>query len=219
MSSNTCSNGRLGGHERRPATPAPTRASSARPRGIRQFYKELERDGHYRSPGRDAPAGVLRCTGPVTYAAEAALTQDVDQSEGGGRRGRGAGGVHSRDLADPAQGQTSSTRPTTSYFAAVGEAMRTEYRMIVDAGFILQIDDPRLPDLRSTAWCRRRASPTTASGRALHVEMVNHALAGIPQDRMRYHICWGSWHGAAYARTCRSSEIVDLILRCGRRAM
>jgi len=86
--------------------------------------------------------------------------------------------------------------------------MRMEYRAIVDGGFILQIDDPHLPDMwesagLSLAQYKRKAQRS--------VEIINHALRGLPEDRIRYHICWGSWHGAhAYDLPLR--EIVDILL-------
>ena len=73
--------------------------------------------------------------------------------------------------------------------------MHSEYRAIVDAGFVLQMDDPLLP----TLWDHDVREPGLAEYRkraGRQVEIVNHALRGLPEDRIRYHICWGSWHGA-----------------------
>ena len=80
---------------------------------------------------------------------------------------------------------------------AIADAMKTEYRMIVDAGFILQIDDPRMV----TEWDSMDPAPSprsTAEFADLRIEALNHALAGLPEDRVRYHMCWGSWHGPAH---------------------
>ena len=93
---------------------------------------------------------------------------------------------------------------------ALAEAIREEYRAVVDAGFILQIDDPGLPDW----WDMLKPEPSVADYRRfarLRIDAVNHALAGIPEDRVRYHLCWGSWHGP-HTHDLPLEHIVDLIL-------
>jgi len=95
-----------------------------------------------------------------------------------------------------------------AFLYAIAEAMREEYRAIVDAGFLLQIDDPDLPDgwqiypAMSVADYRRYA--------ALRVEALNHALRDIPTERVRLHVCWGSFHGPHHA-DIPLREIIDLI--------
>jgi 5-methyltetrahydropteroyltriglutamate--homocysteine methyltransferase len=94
---------------------------------------------------------------------------------------------------------------------AVAEAMAVEYRAIVDAGFVLQVDDPALPSY----WDTHTPALTLEEYRkeaAHRVEMVNHALRGIPEDRVRYHICWGSWHGP-HSTDIPLEDIVDLLLQ------
>ncbi len=94
---------------------------------------------------------------------------------------------------------------------AVTAAMRTEYRMIVDAGFILQIDDARA----ATAYDRMVPPASFADYRrwlAKFVESLNQALAGIPEERVRYHVCWGSWPGP-HVSDVPLKDIVDLILK------
>jgi 5-methyltetrahydropteroyltriglutamate--homocysteine methyltransferase len=96
------------------------------------------------------------------------------------------------------------------FVADLAEAMRVEYKMIVDAGFVLQVDDAR------TAVMYDRLVPpgSLADYRkwvAMHAEALNHALAGIPEDRIRYHVCWGSWPGP-HATDVPLKDIVDLIL-------
>jgi 5-methyltetrahydropteroyltriglutamate--homocysteine methyltransferase len=102
--------------------------------------------------------------------------------------------------------------PTDEAFLfAIAEAMREEYKAIVDAGFILQIDDPGLPD----TWDMFTLPPTIQEYRqfaALGVAAVNHALAGIPEDRVRYHICWGSWQGP-HVTDIPLKYVVDLMLQ------
>jgi 5-methyltetrahydropteroyltriglutamate--homocysteine methyltransferase len=92
---------------------------------------------------------------------------------------------------------------------ALADALREEYRAIIDAGFMLQVDDAWIPalwdhdpslDLETYgAYCRTR------------VEALNHALEDLPVERVRYHLCWGSWHGP-HATDIPLVEIVDLML-------
>jgi 5-methyltetrahydropteroyltriglutamate--homocysteine methyltransferase len=92
---------------------------------------------------------------------------------------------------------------------ALADALREEYRLIVDAGFQLQVDDAWIPALWNQdpdldlatykAFCRSR------------IEALNHALAGLPTERVRYHLCWGSWHGP-HAADIPLADIVDLML-------
>ncbi len=96
------------------------------------------------------------------------------------------------------------------FLFALADAIAEEYRAVVDAGFILQIDDPGLPDW----WDMLKPEPAVADYRKfarLRIDAVNHALAGIPQDRVRYHLCWGSWHGP-HTHDLPLEHIIDLIL-------
>ena len=91
-------------------------------------------------------------------------------------------------------------------------AMRVEYKMIVDAGFVLQIDDARA----ANAYDRMvppATSRNTAVGSPNSVESLNARLEGIPEDRVRYHICWGSWPGP-HVSDVPLKDIVDLSSRC-----
>ena len=92
---------------------------------------------------------------------------------------------------------------------ALAGVLREEYRAIVDAGFILQVDDAwipasydRNPDYDLDSY-RRYA--------AMSIEVLNHALDGLPEDRIRYHLCWGSWHGP-HANDIPLANIADIML-------
>jgi 5-methyltetrahydropteroyltriglutamate--homocysteine methyltransferase len=93
---------------------------------------------------------------------------------------------------------------------AIAEIMREEYRAIVDAGFLLQIDDPDLPD----GWnCLPEIKlPEYRKYAAVRVEALNHALAGIPKQKVRLHVCWGSHHGPHHD-DIPLADIIDLIFR------
>jgi 5-methyltetrahydropteroyltriglutamate--homocysteine methyltransferase len=96
------------------------------------------------------------------------------------------------------------------YLYAIADAMAVEYRMVVEAGFILQIDDPRMV----TAYDSMDPPPAAADYQkfAMHrVEALNHALKGLPEDRVRYHVCWGSWHGP-HTTDIELKDIVSVVL-------
>ncbi len=89
--------------------------------------------------------------------------------------------------------------------------MREEYTAIVEAGFVLQLDDPGLP----THWDSTNPEPDIADYRKtaeMRVEALNHALRGLPEDRIRYHLCWGSWHGP-HVTDLPLRDIVDVVLK------
>jgi 5-methyltetrahydropteroyltriglutamate--homocysteine methyltransferase len=96
-----------------------------------------------------------------------------------------------------------------AYLAAIADAMKVEYDAIVRAGFLLQIDDPDLAD----AW-QIHPQMSVAEYRtfaALRIEALNHALRDIPPDRVRFHVCWGSYHGP-HKYDIPLRELTDLIL-------
>jgi 5-methyltetrahydropteroyltriglutamate--homocysteine methyltransferase len=96
-----------------------------------------------------------------------------------------------------------------AYLAGIADALHEEYRAIVDAGFILQIDDPGMAD----GWQINREMSVVGYRKlaGLHVDALNHALRDLPEDRVRYHMCWGSWHGP-HLTDVPLRDIVDLLL-------
>ncbi len=97
-----------------------------------------------------------------------------------------------------------------AYVFALADAMHEEYKAIVNAGFVLQIDDPDLAD----GW-QRNTDMTVAGYRKfaeLRIEALNHALRELPQERVRFHMCWGSYHGP-HKYDIPLKDIVDLILK------
>jgi len=98
-----------------------------------------------------------------------------------------------------------------AYLFALADAMRHEYKAVIDAGLVLQIDDPALPDTYDMIV----PAPPIDEYRKfaeLRVDALNHALAGLPADRIRYHVCWGSWHGP-HTHDLPLVHIVDLMLK------
>jgi 5-methyltetrahydropteroyltriglutamate--homocysteine methyltransferase len=94
---------------------------------------------------------------------------------------------------------------------AYADAMRDEYMAIVDAGLIVQLDDPGLVD----DWDSISPAPTPEEYRRFKapvIEATNHAIRGIPEDRVRFHLCWGSWHGP-HTTDIPMEDIVELMLQ------
>ena len=129
----------------------------------------------------------MYCVGPVSYKGEAALARDLDNLKAA------LSGVSCHDAFVPAVspagvGYNAYYGTEEEYAAAVAEAMRAEYLAIVDAGFLLQIDDPFLCDILVDPALDDAGKDRKSR---LYVEALNHALRGIPEDRVRYHTCYG----------------------------
>ncbi len=93
---------------------------------------------------------------------------------------------------------------------ALADAIKQEYKEIIDAGFVLQVDDAWVP----AAWDRSPEYDLDSYRRYVResIEVLNHALDGLPEDRIRYHLCWGSWHGP-HANDIPLADIVDIMLQ------
>jgi 5-methyltetrahydropteroyltriglutamate--homocysteine methyltransferase len=138
-----------------------------------------------------APMMSIVCVGPVAYRGEAALQRDIDNLKAA-TAGLDCRGVFMPAVAPSGVGANECYRSEEDYFHAVGAALRTEYKAIVDAGFLLQIDDPFLSEVFAdpaldAAQHRRRAD--------IYVEALNASLAGIPPEKVRFHTCYGINHG------------------------
>lgn len=151
------------------------------------------------------------CSGPVRYTGQKALQADIDNMKAAMQ----AAGVERGFMCAVAPGSCARTedahyKSDEEYVYAVAEALREEYRAIVEAGLLLQLDDPALPD----SWDMANPAPPLEAYKKfarLRIDAMNHALRGLPQDRIRYHVCWGSWHGP-HVTDIALSDIVDLVL-------
>ena len=153
----------------------------------------------------------LVCTGPVTYCGHAALKRDIANVKAAAEKA-GAEEVFMTAVSpSDVEGQQPNQfyKTAEEYLHAIADAMHEEYRAIVDAGIILQIDDPRLltyyisrPDL-SVDDCRRWAK--------VRVAALNHALRGLPTDRVRFHTCYGINIGPR-VHEMNLADIVDIML-------
>src|SRR5215468_8971581 len=89
--------------------------------------------------------------------------------------------------------------------------MKTEYKAIIDAGLVLQLDDSRVANTYD-----RMVPPATLKDYrkwvAKHIEVLNDAIKDLPRDRMRYHVCWGSWPGP-HVTDVAFKDIADLVLK------
>ena len=177
--------------------------------------ERLEFAEFYRDLGWTGPAERLVCTGPVTYIGADQVGKDIEIYRAALDESNLP--IEEAFMSAFAPGWlehfflNEHYERDEEFVFALAEAMRHEYRAIVDAGFVLQIDDPALPD----TYDMLVPPPDIDEYRkfaTFRIDALNHALDGIPEDRVRYHICWGSWHGP-HTHDLPLAHIVDLLLR------
>jgi 5-methyltetrahydropteroyltriglutamate--homocysteine methyltransferase len=153
------------------------------------------------------------CTGPITYRGSTAVQTDIANFRAA-LQGRNFEEAFIPAVAPGTielQRANHFYKTEEEYLYALADSMKVEYRMIVDAGFILQIDDPRMV----TEYDSMDPPPSPEEYRrfaTVRIEALNHALAGLPEDRVRYHMCWGSWHGP-HTTDAPLHEIAPVILK------
>jgi 5-methyltetrahydropteroyltriglutamate--homocysteine methyltransferase len=151
------------------------------------------------------------CVGPVRYKGHAQTKADIDHLKTAlAQAGIEEGFMTSVAPASFARGEDVHYKTEEDFVAAVADAIRDEYKAIIDAGLVLQIDDPSLPD----NWDMIYPEPSLAEFKKfsrVRIEALNYALRGLPEDRIRYHICWGSWHGP-HTTDIPLADIIDLVL-------
>ena len=204
---------RLSGFERRAARPGEHGFNRGADRArFAEFYRELDAaEGPPAAVG--ASAGVAVCVGPISYTGLAELRRDIDNfksalGQAGARRGFLPVASPTSVIPDR---RNEYYKSDEELLHAIADAMRAEYRAIVDAGLELQLDDARL----AVTYDRMVPPASFADYRnwvAMNVEAINHALAGIPEERVRYHVCWGSWPGP-HVTDVPFKDIVDLVLK------
>jgi 5-methyltetrahydropteroyltriglutamate--homocysteine methyltransferase len=160
----------------------------------------------------------LTCTGPIKYTGHAIVAHDIQNlaSALGGARVEEA----FMTAVSPATMQILPNeyyKSREDYTWALAEAIGEEYKAIVDAGFILQIDDPALVDIYDWWFSLNGDMAGYRKWAEFQVEAVNHALQGIPEDRVRFHICWGSWHGP-HSGDVPLKDVVDLLIKVNAQA-
>jgi len=206
---------RFGGFEARPPAPGsiPLIAQGKDREEFADFYKYAAEKGTlFYAPGeqikRVRPVWV--CSAPVAYTGGASLAKEIEELK---RQ------VPAEDafLTSTAPASLEVYRRNEYYESeeafvyAIAEAMRVEYETIVKSGVVLQIDDAWLVAL----WDRIGIQMGRAAFRKrsqIRIEALNHALRSVPEDRVRYHLCWGSWHGP-HAYDIELKDVVDLMLK------
>lgn len=200
---------RLSGFERRPikqeaANPFKRGADRTR---FAEFYAELD--------AKEAVSTVSEaiCVGPIAYTGQVELQRDIDNFKAALK----GVAVEEAFLPVAAPASVIPDRKNEYYKSdedlqtAIAAAMRTEYKMIVDSGFLLQLDDAR-----SAVTYDRMVPPAGFADYKrwleTQIDILNHALAGLPADRIRYHVCWGSWPGP-HVSDVPLKDIVDVLLK------
>ena len=198
---------RLGGFERRPFAGGNSFTRGVDRTRFADFYAELD--------ARDKVETVMDsvAVGPITYTGQAELQQDIDNFKAALR------GVKVQEAFLPVAAPASVIpdrkneyyRSGDDLAQAIGEAMRSEYKMIIEAGLLVQLDDARA----AVSYDRMVPSMSLKEYRgwlAKQVEITNHAIKGLPREKIRYHVCWGSWPGP-HSSDVPFKDIADLVLR------
>jgi len=152
-------------------------------------------------------------TGPIRYTGQGAIERDIANFKAAAK------GVKVTDLFMAAVAPASVApdridehyKSDEEYVFAVADALHEEYKAIVDAGLILQVDDAYLA-LTYEVMVPPKTLKDYRNWAAIRIEALNHALRGLPPERTRYHVCWGSWNGP-HAFDVELKDIVDLILK------
>ena len=201
---------RITGFDHRPipgSKPRPNPSDGNDYERFKDFY-----DGYHATLQSSGSDGRWFVTGPIEYSGAAAVRRDIDTLKGAVEKSGAPGGFLPvvapasvlSDLHDEHYGDEREL-----YFALAG-ALRHEYRAIAESGLIVQIDDAWL----AAKYDRMVPPGTLADYRKwaeIRIDALNHALDGIPRERTRYHICWGSWNGP-HTTDVELKDIVDMVL-------
>jgi 5-methyltetrahydropteroyltriglutamate--homocysteine methyltransferase len=151
------------------------------------------------------------CVGPLTYIGHDAIKADIANL----KAALTAAGIAEGFMTSV--GPASCSRIGNAYYGteeefvhACAEAMREEYKAILDAGLVLQFDDPAIAE----NWDLINPEPSLEDYKKftmVRVKALNHAIRGLPQERIRFHLCWGSWHGP-HTTDIPMPDIIDVML-------
>jgi len=198
---------RLAGFEAKPPPPGGWKQWAAEVAMFPEYYENYF--SRRMMGGSIAPRTPMVCTGPISYRGQDAIRQDIDNLKAA------LGGLKVDDAFMPAVapsgvGTNEFYRSDEEYLQAVGDALREEYQAIVEAGFNLQIDDPWLTEVHSQDPSLSSTERRKIAARS--VEAINHAIRGIPAEKIRFHTCYGINEGPR-VHDAPLQEIVDLILQ------
>jgi 5-methyltetrahydropteroyltriglutamate--homocysteine methyltransferase len=158
-------------------------------------------------PGMRLPV----CVDKLTYTGHDAIAADIAHF----KSALAEAGVDEGFMTSIAPGSCSRIgnehyKTEEEFIYACADAMREEYKAIIDAGLILQLDDPSIAE----NWDMINPAPTVEAYRKfsmVRIEALNHAIRGLPQERIRFHLCWGSWHGP-HVTDIPMRDIVNVML-------
>jgi 5-methyltetrahydropteroyltriglutamate--homocysteine methyltransferase len=191
-----------------PAPPdTPAQPSRRERRLFPGTYDEMARGGIGGQAG-----GPPLFTGPISYRGQEAVQADIANLKAAmsGRRVTEAF-ITAVSVGSFARRENRYYKDDEAYLFALADAFHEEYKAITDAGFVLQLDEPGM----ATIWDMFDPEPPLEEYKQhlmLRVEAINHALRDIPEDMVRFHVCWGSWHGP-HSTDIALRDIVDVILR------
>ena len=180
-------NERLGGFERRIGTGGSPAYHAARIAGTLPFYREYDQLTQSHCPGVRSGCARGRSLTIRRWSDEYANFKRPCL----GQRCRASMAVAA---PLPFDGSPERILPSQEAYLTHVDALKQEYKAIVDAGFLVQLDDPWVTARWDQLLAQRRSERILKFCPA-RIEATNYALADIPRDRIRYHICWGSWHG------------------------
>jgi 5-methyltetrahydropteroyltriglutamate--homocysteine methyltransferase len=162
-------------------------------------------------PNRDNRPTLPVCRSPITYRGHEALRATIANFKAAlAAAGLADGFLNSVGPASCARFANEHYDYDEELLYACADAMREEYRAIIDAGLMLQIDDPAIAE----NWDQINPAPTVQAYQRftmIRAEALNHALRGLPADRIRFHLCWGSWHGP-HVTDIPFADIVGILL-------
>ena len=195
---------RLSGHEERSAEPGSALA--------RIYGRDVQEFAEYFAGRGNLGGREVVCTGPLRFRGQAAIQADIDNFKAALQ------GVQEQEPFLPAVApgtiehwmKNEYYQSDEDFLNAIADAMHEEYKAITDAGFLLQIDDPDLAD----AWQIHgdMSVPEYRQFAELRIDALNYALRDIPEESVRFHMCWGSYHGP-HKYDIPLKDIVDLVLK------
>jgi 5-methyltetrahydropteroyltriglutamate--homocysteine methyltransferase len=205
---------RLNGITVRPTTPEEAKDPMASMAGgqdrvaFPEFYAEYDiASGLGKRLGRR-----IIVNGPLAYSGQAQIARDIKNLKAAAAKANVQAFLPVVAPASALPGAKNEHYPDErAYLFALADALHEEYKAIVDAGLYVQIDDAFLPYMHERMVPPRSLAEYKAWAQ-MRVDALNHALRGIPEDRSRYHICWGSWNGP-HAFDVPLKDIVDLLLQ------
>ena len=209
---------RLKGFEERPSAPTVSGSLAATAgkdrRDFAEFYKEYEEANGMVGMGKQyRRQGQWTITGPVKYSGQAAIAADIAHFKTALSKVGGVQGF----MPVVAPASVAPERKDEYYKSeeeglfAIAAALGEEYKAIIDAGLTVQIDDAFL-----ASWYDVMVPPASLAEyrewAQVRIDALNHAIKGLPAEKIRYHVCWGSWNGP-HTNDVGAKDIIDLVLK------